>query len=134
MAMEVSCHGQKLYHKVCNNWERKEKTTKPKVPVQLLAEYVTTLKEWEYNLKANYEMVCNKEDVVDILHDDLQLFLACDGGKVDRLGYYDWIIYKHINILVCHKGHAAGIPDLLEISRTENVGALLLMYFKFWVS
>eukprot|EP00957_Ditylum_brightwellii_P186557 14203919-Ditylum_brightwellii.AAC.1 len=67
----------------------------------------------------------NREDKLkELLQDGIQLFLVSDGGAIDGLQYYGWVIGTHMDVLVKHKGHAPGNPDLIESLQTESVGAL----------
>eukprot|EP00957_Ditylum_brightwellii_P204819 15340962-Ditylum_brightwellii.AAC.2 len=59
-------------------------------------------------------MKVEDNDLKELLQDDIQQFLVSGGGAVDELGYFGWVIGTHMDVLVKHKGHAPGNPDLIE--------------------
>ena len=92
-------------------------------------DYIDTLQQWEAELIRGTQQVLEIEDIIPILQDDQKLYLVSDGGEENGLGYFGWVIASETEILVKHKGHAAGNPSLIESLRTESVGALSIISY-----
>eukprot|EP00957_Ditylum_brightwellii_P210124 15364594-Ditylum_brightwellii.AAC.1 len=74
-------------------------------------------------------MIIAEEDICEVLTDEITLFLVSDGGAENGFGYFEWVIGTYMEVLVQHKGHAKGNPNLIESLRTESIGALSLLCF-----
>eukprot|EP00957_Ditylum_brightwellii_P175299 13345091-Ditylum_brightwellii.AAC.1 len=72
-------------------------------------------------------MLVEEEDLISILKEDIKVFLVSDGGEMDGLGYFGWVIGTHIEELVRHKGHAAGNPKYIELLRSENFAFITIL-------
>eukprot|EP00957_Ditylum_brightwellii_P082282 6256238-Ditylum_brightwellii.AAC.1 len=58
-----------------------------------------------------------------------QLYFVTDGGETNGVGYYGWVIATMCGILVEGKGHATGLPPLMESLCTESMSILSLLCF-----
>ena len=52
-----------------------------------------------------------------------------DGGEENKLGYFQWVIATENELLIKHKGHAAGNPSLIKSLRTKSIGAISIFCF-----
>eukprot|EP00957_Ditylum_brightwellii_P148607 11314322-Ditylum_brightwellii.AAC.1 len=101
--------------------------SKPTTPPTMFNEYIETLKQWERDLLTGHQILVEEEDLISVLKDEIKVFLVSDGGEVDGLSYFGWVMGTHTEELVHHKGHAAGNPNLFESLRSESIGALSLL-------
>ena len=92
-------------------------------------DYIETLQQWEAELIRGTQQVLEIEDVISILQDEQKIYLVSDGGEENGLGYFGWVIASETEILVKHKGHAAGNPSLVESLRTKSVGVLSIISY-----
>eukprot|EP00957_Ditylum_brightwellii_P071768 5455263-Ditylum_brightwellii.AAC.1 len=59
-------------------------------------------------------MEVEENELKELLQNNIQLFLMSDGGAVDGLKYFGWVIGTHMDVMVKHKWHAPENPDLIE--------------------
>eukprot|EP00957_Ditylum_brightwellii_P204667 15340346-Ditylum_brightwellii.AAC.1 len=99
----------------------------PSIQHTTFLKYVQTLEEWECSVLEEVDMEVKEDELKELSQDNIQLFLVSDGGEIDGLGYFGWVIGTHMDVQVKHKGHIPGDPDLIESLQIKNVGALSLL-------
>eukprot|EP00957_Ditylum_brightwellii_P035452 2687812-Ditylum_brightwellii.AAC.1 len=52
--------------------------------------YIDTLDSWEHQLLPGCEFIEDKEEIIHILAENINIFLITNNGAADRFGYFGW--------------------------------------------
>jgi hypothetical protein len=108
--------------------DRKEEKQHNEVQNKTWDTYVRALDTWENKLLCNIHFMCTNDEFVDITQSATEtITIVSDGGCIQEIGSYGWVVAHNNRIIVTGQGRAYGGP--MSSHRAEAFGKLSWMVF-----